>query len=178
MATVLRTDVAAALWFLLSGPALAQVGSGAGSGEVIDRALAVVAGEVITLSDVSAARDLGLVVPSPDGDPIRQVLSALIDRALILAEVARYAPAEPSDAALDRDTAAVRARFPTAHAFETVLARTGLAEAHVRAVLRRNLLIQAYLDERFATAADRDALVRDWVAGLRRRADVVDLYAP
>ena len=33
-------------------------------GEIIDRVLAIVAGDVITLSDVVAARDLGFVAPA------------------------------------------------------------------------------------------------------------------
>ncbi|HWF86224.1 MAG TPA: hypothetical protein VG222_15300, partial [Vicinamibacterales bacterium] len=36
--------------------------------EVIDRVLAVVAGEIITLTDVTAARDLGLVPAPSAGD--------------------------------------------------------------------------------------------------------------
>src|SRR5437588_8159692 len=60
------------------------------SAETIDRVLAVVAGQVIMLTDVIAARDLGLVTPE-GADPIRGVLARLIDRELVLAEVERYA---------------------------------------------------------------------------------------
>src|SRR2546423_15571300 len=82
--------------------------------EVIDRVLAVVNGDVITLSDVTAARDLGLVAtPSTVDDPVRFVLDALIDRALELDEVDRYGPPEPGTDAVDRQIAAVRARFPS-----------------------------------------------------------------
>src|SRR5689334_10802631 len=79
--------------------------------EVIDRVLATVNGRIITLSDVTAARDLGLVTAPPDSDPIRVVLSALIDRALELSEVDRYAPAEPSREAVDDRLQEVRGRF-------------------------------------------------------------------
>jgi hypothetical protein len=37
--------------------------------------------------------------------------------------------------------------------------------------------MRAYLDQRFSTAADRRAsLVEEWMASLRRRGGVVDLY--
>src|SRR5262245_29227888 len=64
--------------------------------ETIDRVLAVAAGQIITLSDVNAARDLGIATPGAAADPVRAVLSQLIDRELVLAEVERYAPPEPA----------------------------------------------------------------------------------
>jgi len=155
---------------------LAAMAHGA-SAETIDRVLAVVAGEVITLTDVAAARDLGLVGASGAVDPVRAVLSTLVDRELILAEVERYVPAEPSAEAVDRELAAVRARFATQAEFDAVLARSGADEKHVREALRQNLRIRAYEDQRFAAAdARRQSLIDEWVAGLRRRGDVIDLY--
>jgi hypothetical protein len=183
--------------------------------DVIDRVLAVVGGEMITLTDVTAARDFGLVSPGDAADPIRAVLSRLIDRELILAEVDRYAPPEPGADAVDREVRAVRGRFATDQAFQSALTRSGTDEKHLRETLRQDLRIQAYLDQRFAVpssedelaryyrehlqtytrdgtvipfaaaraqvmqaaAADRrKALVDDWVSGLRRRGDIIDLY--
>lgn len=146
-------------------------------GEIIDRVLAIVAGDVITLSDVVAARELGFVAPASGGDPTREVLTALIERALVLAEVERYAPPEPAPVEIDRRIQAIRVRFQTPEAFSAALARAGLEDTHLRERLRQDLRIEAYLEERFAVAG-RDALVRDWIAGLRRRSDIVDLYKP
>ncbi|MGE5246033.1 MAG: hypothetical protein ACM3SQ_17555 [Betaproteobacteria bacterium] len=184
--------------------------------EVIDRVLAVVAGDLITLTDVTAARDLGFVRVAPGADPVGTVLSALIDRALVLAEVDRYAPPEPSGDAVDRGVAAVRSRFATQEAFERALERSGIDQGRLRGIVRENLRIEAYEDQRFTvagptdeeaaqyyrehaarftrggaltpyadvrdeivaavTAERRRALVDDWIAGLRRRADIIDLY--
>jgi hypothetical protein len=145
--------------------------------ETIDRVLAVVGGQLITLSDVTAARDLGLQSPGAAPDPVRAVLNKLIDRELVLAEVDRYAPPEPSAAAVDREVQIVRARFASQAAFDAALARSGIDEKHLRETLREDLRMRAYLDQRFAAAADRrQALVDEWVAGLRRRGDVSDLY--
>ena len=60
---------------------------GALRAEIIDRVLAVAAGEVIMLSDVTAARDLGLVKVEGPGDAVGPILAKLIDRELVLAEV-------------------------------------------------------------------------------------------
>jgi hypothetical protein len=184
--------------------------------EVIDRVMAVVAGDLILMSDVSAARELGLVPTAGGSDPIREVLSRLIDRSLMLAEVERYAPPEPDTAAVDAELQAVRSRFSSPAAFTAALARAGLDEHHLRETLRQDLRIRAYLDQRFtilglsdeeigryyrdhaqmftkngvlqpfdsvrpdvvraATAERRGAVVEEWLAGLRRRAEIANLY--
>jgi hypothetical protein len=145
--------------------------------ETIDRVLAVVNGSVITLSDVAAARDLGIVSVENAADPVRAVLSGLIDRTLELSEVDRYAPPEPTADAVAREMDAVRARFPTPAAFDAALAASGMDVMRLHDILRDNLRIRAYLDQRFVGAADRrQQLVSDWLAGLRRRAELTDLY--
>ena len=186
------------------------------SPEIIDRVLAVAAGDVIMLSDVTAARDLGLVALDKVGDPIGVVLSKLIDRALVLAEVDRYAPPEPGSEAVDREVLDVRARLASPQAFDAALQRSGIDEHHLRQTLREDLRIVAYEAQRFTVApptdeevaryyrehpelftrqgrptpfdsarpdvartltdARRNALIAEWVAGLRRRGDVIDLY--
>ncbi len=150
------------------------------SAETIDRVLAVVAGQLIMLSDVVAVRDLGIVTADAGGDPVGSVLTKLVDRELMLAEVDRYAPPEPENADIDREVAAVRSRFPSAKAFDDVLAKSGFDTAHVREIVRQNLRLRAYLDQRFTTQEGdlrrRETLVDDWVAGLRRRAPAINLY--
>jgi hypothetical protein len=190
----------------------------AAADEIIDRVLAVAAGNLIMLSDVRAAIEFGLVSPGPAPDPVREVLSRLIDRALVLAEVDRYAPPEPSAEAVDHAVQAVRLRFSTPEAFAAALARVGMGDKYLRETLREDLRIRAYLDQRFTVVAPTDddlgryyrdhpdafrrsgrlvpfdearqdvaqavvtdrrrALVDEWMAGLRRRAEVADLYVP
>ena len=184
--------------------------------EIIDRVLAVVAGNLIMLSDVTAALEFGLVTPGVGQDPIRDTLSRLIDRAIILAEVERYAPPEPDADAVDRELQTVRSGLSSPQSFDQTLARAGVNEKHLRETLRQNLRIRAYLDQRFTVASPteeevgryyrehpqefsrngaiipfdqarqnvvqairterRRMLVDDWVAGLRRRAEIVDMY--
>ena len=131
------------IWaLLLACPAIA---------EIIDRALAVVGGSVITLSDVNAADRLGLVDVEATGDRTAAVLAKLIDRQLILIEVDRYAPAEPTSDALDAQVQRARARFASGDLFTQTLARLGLDEKRFRQMLRDDLRLRAYLDQRFTT---------------------------
>jgi hypothetical protein len=146
--------------------------------EVIDRVLAVVAGRLITLSDVNMAASLGLVTPPAGGDPIRAVLAVLIDRELQLAEVDRYAPPEPSPADVDLEVQRLRSRFESPEAFDGALATAGIDPGQLRETVREDLRIRAYLEQRFSARQEsRDQVIEEWVAGLRRRADVIDLYA-
>ena len=147
--------------------------------EIIDRVLAVVVGEVITQSDVDGMIVLGLV-PTADGKDERgAALDRLIERALMLNEVRRYVPPEPSEAAIDQRLQTIRQRFSSPTAFAQALAIFGMDEARLREFVRDELRIQAYLDERFASpdVERRHTLIADWLAGLRRRADVTRLYS-
>jgi hypothetical protein len=158
--------------------ALLCVPSAARADEIIDRVLAVVGGEVITLSDVRTARELGRADVNGAADPVRAALTQLIDRSLVLAEVNRFAPPEPAPAAVDEAFAALTTRFGTREALAAALRRLGADEPRVRELMREDLRISAYLSQRFTTdtAAAQRALVAEWVAGLRRRAEIVDLY--
>jgi hypothetical protein len=178
-----KIPAAVLLFCLIAAPRSAS----AQAGETLDRVLAIVAGVVITLTDVHAARDFQLVPYDRSGDPTREILTQLIERSLILTEVERYAPPEPDDAAIASSLAAVRARFASPEAFRLALARVGLEERHLRELVRQDLRIRSYLDQRFtvvpvgddqaAAEARRRSTIEQWVAGLRRRADVIDVYA-
>jgi hypothetical protein len=156
---------------------LAVLTTGVVRAETIDRVLAVVAGQLITLTDVTAAADLGLQTSAGAADPVRAVLDKLIDRELVLAEVDRYAPAEPTSDAVSGELLRVRQRFASAADFDAALARSGIDEQHLRETLRQDLRMRAYLDQRFSATADRRLnAVDEWMASLRRRGGVVDLY--
>lgn len=130
--------------------------------EVIDRMLAVVAGDLIMMSDVAAAVEFGLVPQTAGPDVNRTVLSQLIDRSLMLAEVDRYAPPEPSRDAVDREFASVRERFASAESFQEALARYGVDDASLRATLRANLRLRAYLAQRFSTVPPLDGEIAEY----------------
>jgi hypothetical protein len=187
--------------------------------DVIDRVLAVVGGQIITLSDVNAALRFGLVPADVSTDPVDAALQRLIDRRLMLAEVERYVPPEPPPAAIDAAIAALRAKFKDALAFEIALNQTAMSNEELRRFVRDSIRIDTYLQQRIAATVQptdddlvkyyraqlpdytvngvvrpfdqvreevrsrvqqdrREAVVRDWLAGLRRRASISVLYLP
>jgi hypothetical protein len=163
--------------FVLVAMALA---GGVARAETIDRVLAVAGGQVILLSDVTVALDLGLVSDDGAADRVGAALAKLISRNLVLVEATRYAPPEPADADVEKEMASLRARFPSLAAFDAVFERSGLTDQRLRLILRENLRIRAYIAQRFTGAEDesrRSMLIDEWMAGLRQRSDVIDLYA-
>lgn len=121
-------------------------------GELIERTLAIVGGQVITLADTRAATSLGLIEIGKSPDPVDSATTVLVERELILREVQRYAPPEPTDSAIDTRVDSVRQRFPDAAALTRTLEATGFSEIRLRAWVRDDLRIQAYLAQRFAAA--------------------------
>jgi hypothetical protein len=137
----------------LLGPAavLLAMSSTIAAGEIIDRVLAIVGGQIITLSDARAAARLALVPLEPDSDPAAGALNRLIDRRLMLVEIERYAPPEPSAAALDEALAAVRQRFHDPLAFEAALEETSMSHDQLRRFIRDTLRIESYQQQRFGS---------------------------
>jgi hypothetical protein len=149
--------------------------------QVIDRILAIVDQQLITLSDVRAVLRLRLLDVAGSTDPTGAALDRMIDRRLMLVEVDRYLPPEPSAEAVDARLANVQEPFGDDMAFQRVLAQLGMSRDDVRRFLRDDLRIQTYLQQRFSGAvqpADRERLIRDWLEGLRRRGNVTRLYRP
>jgi hypothetical protein len=190
--------------------------------QTVDRLMAVVGGEPIFLSDVRDARALWLL--DPDGalaevsavkgeTSDEAVLERLIDRRLVLAEVARYLRTPPAPADVDAAVAAWTSRAGGPGARDAAMARAGASLDLARAFLADTLRINSYIDQRFTAAAQptreearafyqanlalfvrdrslagfedvegearaklaeerRLALVREWLAGLRSRAQV------
>jgi hypothetical protein len=123
-------------------------------GEVIDRVLAIVGGGIIMDSDVALARALP-IVPALWNQENADPLERLIERALVLAEVDRFAPPEPEGQVVEREVAALKAVMP-APAFEALLDRVGVSEAHLRGIVRENLRMIAYVEQRFTPPTPDD----------------------
>ena len=175
---------------------LSALGPASVTAEVIDRVVAILPGQIITLSDVEAALDLGLVEVPAGAERLPGGLSAVIDRVLMLNEVRRVTPAEPPTAAVDARVALIRQRFAGPADLSRVLAARGLDETVLRLYAADDLRLASYLDERFSAAAQptdeeirqagesarqrltddrRRTLIGAWTAELRRRADVTVL---
>ena len=140
-----------------------------GPGDLIDSVLAVVEGQVITLSEVRAFLDLRLIEQPDAADPIPPVLTALIERQLILQEVERYVMEEPLLGEVDARLADVVARVGGPEAFEQLLLTVGFTVEDLRHVLRDDLRIKQYLARRFMSA--REPTEEEVVAYFREHAD-------
>lgn len=166
----------------------------------IDRLVAVVGNDPIFLSDVREVVRLRLLNPegplapladAPGASEESRALVRLINRRLVLAEVARYSQAPPPEADVERLMRAWAGRFTSVPAHDAAL---------VRAFLIESLRIDRYIDQRFTAAAQptreearahytgaapfesveedvrrtlaeerRLAMVREWLKGLRER---------
>ena len=121
-----------------------------GTEELLERTLAIVGGAVVTQSDVALALALGLV-EGPAAASAESALAALVDRWLMLHEVARFTPAEPAAAVVEARLAALRARAGDAETVARRLSEAGRAASYLAAWVRDDLRIAAYLDQRFAS---------------------------
>lgn len=117
--------------------------------QLLDRTVALVGGQPITLSDVRAAIALGLIEDA--NASVADVTSRLVDRALILREVQRYAPPAPEESAVAARLERVRRHV--AAPLAAVLERHGFTEVRLRAWVSDDLRSQAYLEQRFASAS-------------------------
>jgi hypothetical protein len=148
--------------------------------DVIDRIMAVIEGQTITLSDVHAAIQFH-EVESPPGtaDPIGYTLNRLIERTLILAEVDRFQPPEPDPVEIAVRIDDLQKRAGSDAAFEKALSVTGTTREQLRRTIRDDLRITTYLNQRFgAGTTEREAAIATWIGELRRRAEVALLYVP
>jgi len=117
--------------------------------ELLDRTLALVGGQPITLSDARGAVALGLIDATKDS--IADLTARLVDRELVLREVQRYAPPAPAESAVEGRLVEVRKRL--GDSLTRILAVHGFTEARLRAWIRDDLRTQAYLAQRFASAS-------------------------
>jgi parvulin-like peptidyl-prolyl isomerase len=142
-----------------------------GAADVVDRVMAVVNGNIVTQSDVYGALVFGLVTPAEGKERLSSGLEELIERELVLAEVNRYSPPEPSQQQIDAMAEQMRARFASPDAYRRALEANGYTDDRVRAAARDTIRIQAYVDQRFGASLrpeERAAVVAQWKAGGNR----------
>ena len=163
-------------WLVLFVPAAAVLA------DVIDRVLAVVDGQLVTMSDVRVALVLGLVPltdaaskgPDQSGsDPrepqggqtptdqnpsdqtaLDQALDRWIDRILALQEVERFAPPEPAATAVDIRLADILSTLGSPDERASRLSALGVDEGWLRQWVRDDLRIQSYIEQRFMGAME------------------------
>jgi len=133
-----------ALWFLLFEFCL--LSCRVAGQQPLDRVMARIGSNAVTLTDVKAAVGLGLIDAKSADD---SALSQVIDRQVMLMEVARFPPTEPSDGAINQQVEAMRKH--AGPALPDLMKSTGLDEPRLRDLARDALRIQAYIMQRFGT---------------------------
>ena len=131
-------------WTACAAIVVAMLGSSLSGQALVDRVVARVGGAVILLSDVRAAVMFGLVDgPAESEDAVEQ----MVQRSLLVEEVNRFPPPDPSAEAVDAELARLRARAGVP--LEEVERLTGLSADNVKLLARDRLRVQSYIDQRF-----------------------------
>jgi len=111
---------------------------------LLDRVVARVNGTVILLSDVRAAALLGLLDAPPESE---DAVEQMVQRSLLVEEVNRFPPPEPTAEAVDAELARLQTRAGASG--DEVERTTGLTADNVRLLARDRLRVQSYIDQRF-----------------------------
>lgn len=148
--------------------------------DVIDRIMAVVSGQPITLSDVNGVLQFHLVEP-PAGtrDPLAYAMERLVERSLMMTEVDRFQPPEPAPVEITIRVDDLERRAGSAAAFDKALSVSGMSRDQLRRYIRDDLRITTYLNQRFGAntpGPERAAAITAWLGELRRRAEITVQY--
>jgi hypothetical protein len=118
------------------------------SAQLLDQIVARVNGSAITQTDINAAVGLGVIEAAT-------AVQQMVDRQLMIVEVARFPPDSPTEAAIDALVARMKAHAGAG--YDALLTRNGVDERRVRDMARDTLRIEAYVDQRFGSSAQASA---------------------
>ncbi len=133
----------AALAFLLALPA---------SAVTVDRVAAVIDRQVLTVSEISQlveVRFFPRLAPSED-EHRREVLDALIAQALRFRDVERFGAQDIPADTIEARLLEIQRRFASEAEFQAAVARAELTMDELRALVKRQMQVEAYIQERFA----------------------------
>jgi hypothetical protein len=158
-----------AVFALLATPAFAVT---------VDRIAATVDRQVLTVSEITQMVEIRFFARTAetDEDHRRDVLDALIAQALRFRDVERFGAQDISADVIEARLLDIQRRFPTEAEFLAAVTRSELTLDEVRALVKRQLQVEAYIQERFAplvfiSSEEIDAYYRGtWSQQRRERA--------
>ena len=119
----------------------------------VDRIAAVVDRQVITVSEVTQMVELRFF-PRPasqsEDDYRRDILESLIAQALRFRDVERFGAEDVPKDSIESRVQEITKRFASPAAFEAVLQQAELSPDELRALVKRQLQVEQYIQERFA----------------------------
>jgi hypothetical protein len=121
-------------------------------GVTVDRIAAVVDRQVLTVSEISQLVEIRFFprLAKSDDDHRREVLDALIAQALRYRDVERFGAEDITRDAIEARIEEMERRFASEAQFTAALARAELTLDEVRALAKRQLQVESYIQERFA----------------------------
>ena len=133
-----------ALWLLILSPLRAGT---------VDRVAAVVDRQVITVSEVTQMVELHFFTRNAgesEDDYRHRILDALIAQALRFRDVERFGAEDIPKDSIEARVTEIGKRFPTPADLDAALKRMELTPDEMRALVKRQLQVEAYVQERFA----------------------------
>ena len=151
--------------------ALAAGAASAQERQLVDEVVAVVDAHSVTLSELAAETRIHLVEQQGpqmasaqlDRPLLAASLRRLVQERVVLSEVERLKLFDLDHAEVESALARLRARFPTASAWESFTRQVELTDDEIGAILARELRVARYLDNRLKLAAHlRDSELVVW----------------
>jgi hypothetical protein len=119
----------------------------------VDRIAAVIDQQVLTVSEVNQMAEVRFfprVAGRSDDDYRHDILEALIAQALRYRDVERFGAQDIAKGPIEARLAEIQRRFTPPGELDTALARAELTLDDLRALIKRQLQVEAYIQERFA----------------------------
>jgi len=132
-------------WALLVAAAFSAAPAGA---EIVDRIVAVVDREAITLSEAEAAQNVQRLKGTPVA-PLPEVVERLIESRLVWREVERYPDAAATPGEVDGALTELRRALGGEGAYRNALREARTSEPELRRDLARQITITRYAERRF-----------------------------
>ena len=125
---------------------------GVGAQQVVDRIVARINGDVLTLSEMrelAGFQQLTGAKPASDNELVRQ----LVDQWIVSTEARAEQFPRPSEAAVGKAMSQVGGQFSSPEAFRSRLREAGLTVGAARRLLERQIHLLQFLDQKFRAAA-------------------------
>ncbi len=127
----------------------------AAQGQVVDRIVARIEMDVITLSEVRELGAFQQLAGAPRMDDAA-LLRQLIEQWIVANDAAAARFGQPSEARIDKDIAELEASFPSRQAYLARLGELALSERAVRRLMLRRVYLSHYLEYKFRPAVQVD----------------------
>jgi hypothetical protein len=119
----------------------------------VDRIAAVIDRQILTVSEIGQMAELRFL-PRAKGqsedDYRHEILDTLIAQALRYRDVERFGAQDIPKDSIEARLHDIQARFESPAAFDAALTRAELSLDELRALIKRQLQVEAYIQERFA----------------------------